>query len=288
MNTNITLGKDYFYQVTPPLFLALYILMGIAPLSAWGMTSFRRLGRSLLVPLALTAVFAIIVVLMGTGNITAIIGYSAVAFAGFVSIFEMYRGAKARHDGLGEGWGRAVTALFARNRRRYGGYIVHLGITIIGIGVIGSTLFQQQTQKTLGRGDSLALAGYEMRYDDLISAVADDGRNMTIADVTVMQGGQAIAHLRPRQDLYPEMPMTIAGSASPFPGTDDFYVLLSGWNEDGSQVTFKVFYNPLINLVWWGGLVLIFGTFVAAWKTEPLPVRVREDVRANGRAGARA
>lgn len=288
MNTNITLGKDYFYQVTPPLFLALYILMGIAPLSAWGMTSFKRLGRSLTVPLALTVIFAIILVITGTRQIVAVVGYSAVAFAGFVSVFEMYRGAKARHTGLGEGWGRAVTALFARNRRRYGGYIVHLGITIIGLGVIGSTLFQQQTQKTLGRGDTLSLAGYEMRYDDLISAVADDGRNMTIADVTVMQGDQAIAHLRPRQDLYPNMPMTIAGSASPFPGTNDFYVLLSGWNEDGSQVTFKVFYNPLINLVWWGGLVLIVGTFVAAWKTEALPSRVREDERANGRIGVRA
>lgn len=289
MKTNITLGAEYFNQVTPPLFLAMYILMGIAPLSAWSATSLSRLGRSVVVPLILTAVFVVAIAVLGTLEIPSLIGYGVVAFAGFVAVYEMYRGVRARHTGLGESWGKAITALFARNRRRYGGYIVHLGITVIGIGVIGSTLYQQETQQTLARGESLSLAGYEMRYDDMTFAVAEDGRNMSIADVTVMRNGQAAAALRPRQDLYPDMPMTIAGAYSPFPGTDDFYALLVSWDRTGATATFKVYYNPMINLVWWGGLVLIVGTMVAAWKDEPLPVRVRETATVtNGRVGARA
>ncbi len=286
-DTTITLGKDYFLRVTPPLFLALYLLMGIAPLSAWSATSLRRLGRAAAIPALLGLLCAAFAFITGTRSVPALLGYGVASFAGFVAVYETYRGAKARHQTVGEGWGRAVLALFARNRRRYGGYIIHLGITVIGIGVIGSTLFQMQTQETLTRGQSLSLNGYDMRFDGLtLGAVADDGRTMTIADVTVNRGGSEVAQLRPRQDLYPNMPMTIAGQAHPFPGTDDFYVLLVGWNQDGSAATFKVFYNPLINLVWWGGLVLILGTFVAAWKTEPLPARLRERASTEERAGA--
>ncbi len=284
LNTNITLGADYFLQVTPPLFIALYLLMGIAPLSAWSATSLRRLGRALVVPALVTVVFVVVMFVTGTRSAGALFGYGVVAFAGIVALYEIYRGARARREGLHESWLRAVTALFARNRRRYGGYIVHLGITVIGIGVIGSTLFQSETQQTLARGESLALAGYTMRYDDLTFATGEDGRNMTIADVTVSRDGQAIDRLRPRQDLYPEMPMTIAGATSPFPGVDDFYVLLSGWSEDGSTATFKVYFNPLINLVWWGGLLLIAGTLVAAWKDEPLPARASARGRVAGSA----
>lgn len=284
IGVNITLGVEYFTQVTPPLFLAMYVLMGVAPLSAWGATSLRRLGRSLAVPIAMTLIFALALLLLGVRSAGALAGYAVVAFAGFVALFETYRGAKARRNNLGESWPAAALALFARNRRRYGGYIVHLGITVIGIGVIGSTLYQQETQQTLAPGDTLQLAGYTMRYDDLVHAIAEDGRSMTIANVTVSRDGNEVARLRPRQDLYPDMPMTIAGATSPFPGTDDFYVLLVGWNDSGSAVTFKVYYNPLINLVWWGGLILIIGTLVAAWKDEPAPVYARQRVSSDGKA----
>ncbi|HEX2908397.1 MAG TPA: cytochrome c-type biogenesis CcmF C-terminal domain-containing protein, partial [Phototrophicaceae bacterium] len=213
LQENITLGTDYFLRVTPPLFIALYILMGIAPLSAWGATSLRRLGKSLLLPLGLTAVLLVVLVItQHTTDPGALFGYGIVSLAGFVAIYETYRGVLARHRSVGESWPRALVALYARNRRRYGGYTVHLGITIIGIGVIGSTLFQQQTQRTLNVGDTVDFGGYIMRYDGFTNAIAEDGRQMQIADVTVSQNGQEVAHLRPRQDIYPTMPMTIAGS----------------------------------------------------------------------------
>jgi cytochrome c-type biogenesis protein CcmF len=259
--------------------------MGVAPLSAWGATSLRRLGKSLLIPLALTAIFVIFIFVSGMREVSALVGYGIVSLAGFVALYEIYRGAAARHSGLNENWLRALTALFGRNRRRYGGYIVHLGITIIGIGVIGSTLFQQETQQTLAKGESLAIGDYQMRYDDFTPAIADDGRTMQIADVTVMRGGQEIAHLRPRIDVYPTNPMTIAGSYSTL--ENDFYVLLIGWEElSQTTATFKVYINPLVNLVWWGGLILILGTFIAAWPAETLPMRVREQARGDRRAGA--
>src|SRR5690606_11179640 len=134
IGTNITLGVDYFMQVTPPLFAVLFVLMGIAPLSAWGATSLRRLGRALLVPVVLTLLLLAALLVTGTTQLGALLAYGIVSLAGFVALYEIYRGAAARRRSLGESWPGAVLALFGRNRRRYGGYIVHLGVTIIGIG----------------------------------------------------------------------------------------------------------------------------------------------------------
>jgi cytochrome c-type biogenesis protein CcmF len=285
LSTDITLSTDYFLQVTPPLFIALYVLMGIAPLSAWGATSLRRLGSAVVVPLLVTVTFVTLMFVTGTRTPGALFGYGIVSFAGFVAAYEIYRGTAARVRGLGEAPSRAIIALFGRNRRRYGGYIVHLGITVIGIGVIGSTLFQAETQQTIGIGETLAIQDYQLRYDGFTTAIADDGRAMQIADVTVLRGGQAVAQLRPRIDQYPGMPMTIAGSHSTL--ENDFYVLLVGWEQISQETaTFKVYINPLINLVWWGGLVLIVGTLIAAWPNETVPARVRES--AGERVGARA
>jgi cytochrome c-type biogenesis protein CcmF len=272
LDTNITLGTDYFMRVTPPLFVALYVLMGVAPLSAWGATSLTRLGRALAIPLALTLILAVILFVTGLTNIGALFGYGIVTLAGFVAANEIYRGAAARVRSLGESWPRAITALFGRNQRRYGGYVIHIGVTVIGIGVIGSTLFQQETQQTLSVGESLDVGGYTLTYDNLLGGqISEDGRVMDIAEVTVSRGGQPLAQLRPRRDFYPNAQgmnsMTIAGAYSTL--ENDFYVLLVDWEEIGAHAaTFKVYINPLINLVWWGGLILMLGTFITAWPRE--------------------
>jgi cytochrome c-type biogenesis protein CcmF len=289
-NTKITLGKDYFLNVTPPLFLALYILMAIAPISAWGVTSLRRMGKALFIPFVLALVLVAILALSGMATPVALIGYGAVSVAGMVAIYETYRGVMARHRGLGENWAQAVRALFGRNRRRYGGYTIHLGIAIIGLGVLGSTLFQQETQKTLAVGESLQISGYTLSYDSFQGGqVAEDGRVMDIAQVTLRRGGQWLASLRPRRDFYPgaegSNQSTIAGTYSTL--ENDVYVLLVGWNDiDAKSATFKVFINPLINLIWWGSLILVIGTCVAVWPHEGEPVGV--DAKVSSRPRARA
>lgn len=281
-DTNITLGVDYFMMTTPPLFAAIYILMGIAPLSAWGVTSFKRLGQALTMPFALTLGLLVLMFITGVRTPGALFAYGVVSLAGFVALYEIYRGAYARHRTLKESWPRAIVALFGRNRRRYGGYIVHLGVTIIGIGVIGSTAFQAETQQTIDKGESLYIGDYQLRYEGFEEGQSSDGRLIQRAYTTVFRDGQEIAQLQPRIDIYPgdtpqqNQPMTIAGAHSTL--ENDFYVLLVGWEETTyNRATFKVYINPLINLVWWGGLVLIVGTIIAAYPTQTLPERVRKE-----------
>jgi len=290
MGTNITLGTDYFYRVTPPLFLALFILMGVAPLSAWNVTSLSRLGRSLLVPVVLTIISLAGFIMMGMNTIVALVGYAAVLLAAWVAIYETYRGLRARQKAHNENPLRALQVLFARNPRRYGGYLIHFGVTVIGIGVIGSTLFQMETQQTLSVGDSLNIGGYEMRYDRFEGGqVTVDGRIMDVANVTVLRDGRELAQLRPRRDFFPEgdmSTMTIAGAHSTI--ENDFYVLLVGWEQiNQNAATFKVYVNPLVNLVWWGGLILIVGTIFATYPKEIIPARTRRVLRQSTLAPAK-
>ena len=107
-----------------------------------------------------------------------------------------------------------------------------------------------------------------MRFDDFIRAQAVDGRLMNIGAVTVFRDGGEIARLRPRIDEYPQMPMKIAGAHSTL--ENDFYVLLM--EGDRERATFRIYINPLINLVWWGGILLIIGTVIAAYP-KVLPAR---------------
>lgn len=290
LDQKITVGVDYFMMVTPPLFLAMYILMGVAPLTAWGATSARRLGKALMVPLALAVGVLLVALFTGTRNLTALVGYSVVSLAAFVALYEIVRGTQARMRARGENPLEAALALFLRNRRRYGGYIVHLGITVIGIGVIGSTLFQVTRQDTIQQGDVMRVTDeYQLRYDHFTLALASDGRQMEIADITVIRDGRDIARLRPRIDQFPAMPMTIAGAHSTI--ENDFYVLLVGWDQGGGSATFKVYINPLVNLVWWGGLILILGTFISVWPRETVSARAAErdtTTRQAGTAGAQA
>ena len=269
----VTIGAETFEFFVVPLFIAMYVLMGVAPLSAWGATALPRLGAALRLPLLLTALSILALALGGTGLVAAA-GYGVVLFAGYVALFEIYRGAKARRQALDESWPRALLALFRRNQRRYGGYVVHLGVTVIGIGIIGSTVFQTEVQHTLPRGGSVAVRDYSLRYDDFIRAQAVDGRMMNISAVTLFRDGDEIAKLRPRIDDYEQMPMTIAGAHSTL--ENDFYVLLMGG--DRERATFRIYINPLVNLVWWGGLLLIFGTVIAVYpKVAARPVQPKRE-----------
>ena len=262
--TPVTLGVDYFLQVTPPLFALLFLLMGLAPLAAWGGTSLRRMGHNLRIPVLLTLPLLALLALAGMRSAGALPAYGLVGLAGAVALTEILRGARARVRSRGESWPAALGALFSRNRGRYGGYVVHLGVTVIGIGVIGSTLFQAETQRTLARGDSLILQDYELRYDGFSEALAGDGRLLQVASVTLSRAGRELAQLRPRIDVFPQQPMSIAGIHSTL--ENDVYVLLVSHDGAGqARATFRLTINPLINLVWWGGLLLILGTAIAAW-----------------------
>jgi cytochrome c-type biogenesis protein CcmF len=273
----ITVGPQFYERATSPLFAGLLLLMGIAPLAAWRHSTARTLGRAMWKPALVALAITVVIYASGIRQVGALIGFALAAFVTAVTLYEFWRGALARHRKSGEGLPVALWRLAGRNRRRYGGYVIHLGVVLMAIGIIGIEIFQSETQDTLAQGEELALGRYSIRYESLSNFDTADDRNVSRAVVAVFKDGQQVGELYPRRDYYYEsqQPMTIPGVRSTW--EDDFYILLVDWQPvTPDQATFKVYHNPLVNWLWLGGFVFIFGTLIAAWPDrdpEPAPVR---------------
>jgi cytochrome c-type biogenesis protein CcmF len=274
----ITVGPPFFDRVTGPQFAGLVLLMGIAPMVAWRQASARQLGRLLWVPFVAALVFVAVLVGGGMRSIGALAGFGIASFVALTTLIEFGRGTLSRMRATGENPLTALITLVARNRRRYGGYVIHLAVVVITIGIIGSHFFQQTTQGELRPGQQLTIGRYIVTYTGLDEFATNDGRQVDRATVSVFRDGQFVGQLHPRRDFYvdSQQPMTIPGVRSSV--EDDVYVLLVAWEPVAANgATFKIYLNPLVNWVWAGGFIFIFGTLVAAW---PDPAEARRRVAA--------
>jgi cytochrome c-type biogenesis protein CcmF len=266
----ITVGPEWYKQAVGPLFASILLLMGIAPLSSWTYGTLKTIGRSAWKPAIPTLLVPIILIIAGMRNIFAVIGLTLVAFVVSVTLYEFGRGSSARSRSQHENIIMSLWHLVSRNRRRYGGYIIHFAMVMMALAIIGIEMFQTTTQQSLATGESFQLGGYTIRYDSLAQFPYIDGRTVTRAVVSVFRNGKKLGELYPRYDDYPDgQPMTIPAIRSTF--ADDLYIVLVTWeNNSEKQTPFKVYHNPLVIWLWIGSVVLIFGTLVASWpEKEP-------------------
>lgn len=284
----VTVGPPFYERATGPLFAGLLLLMGIAPLAAWRYSSAKTLGRAVWKPFAVSLVVVLAVLISGVRNWAALLGFWLSAFVASVTLYEFWRGALARRRRSGESFPVALWHLAGRNRRRYGGYIIHLGVVLMALGIIGIELFQTETQGTIAQGEQITLGDYTATFDSLAVFDTADGRNVARAVMTIERNGKYLGELYPRRDYYYEsqQPMTIPGVRSTW--EDDFYVLLVDWQPITSAgATFKIYHNPLVNWLWLGGFVFIFGTLVAAWPDRD-PEKLKVAARRTSYAGVKA
>lgn len=265
----VTVGPVFYEKATGPLWLGLLFLMGIAPLSAWRASTAKTLGRAVWKPFLVSLLVPIVIRYSGISNPVALLAFWLCAFVVAVTLYEFWRGASARRRRSGASFLIEIGRLIRRDRRRYGGYIIHLGVILMAVGVIGIEMFQSETQGTIPVGGELTLAGYSIVFDKLDEFNTADGRNVARAEVSIYKDGQFLQTLAPRRDYFYEssQPMTIPGVRSTM--EDDLYILLVGWEPISAQsATFKIYHNPLVNWLWFGSLVLILGTFVASWPNK--------------------
>lgn len=286
----VTVGPPFYERATSPLFASLMLLMGIAPLSAWGHSTVKTLGRAIWKPAVGAAIVTAVLAFIYTQNVIALIGFFLVALVILVTLYEYGRGAFARQKSQGENIFTAFWNLTGRNRRRYGGYIIHLSMMLMAIGILGIELFQVETQGTIAVGDSLQLSGYTVKYKEVASwNNPGAGVNYTRAVVEVYDAnGNLLGNLHPRKDFYfdSQQPMTIPGQLASL--KDEVYVLLIDWEPINQEsTTFKIFVNPLVNWLWLGSLLFLVGVIIAAWPDkDPERVTVRTGRRAHQTSAA--
>jgi cytochrome c-type biogenesis protein CcmF len=264
----MTVGAPFYERVIAPLMAVLILAMGIGPLLAWRRTSLTALWRNLCVPAICAAACAIVLPLVGISDVGVNIGFSVCAFTAGAILYELWRGARVRHK-HGEAYPIAVYMLFQRYRQRYGGYIVHLGLVLLALGVMGSHMFQTQTDLSLHPGQSANVGGYKLVYFGNLEGTEAD-KSTVISQLQIWSGGKLQGYIYPGRTIYKDFSNQPASqiSINTF-GLTDVYVYLADWT-GASQATISVFINPLVPLVWYGGMLMIIGGVICWW-----PVRRR-------------
>jgi cytochrome c-type biogenesis protein CcmF len=278
-NTKIAVSAPYFNKVDGPIFLAILVLMGIGPLLGWRRSSPAGLRKSLGPPVALAIAVAVVVFMFVSRKWTPVLAWSAAALVLGTILWEYYRGARARHKATGESWPLALGRVMARNQRRYGGYIVHLGVVMISVGIVGATSFQFNLKTSLTLNESANLGGYAFTYTGIEQNKASN-HDEVVAYVLVEKGDKVIANLRPSMNFYNSVsgrdmgPTTEVGLHTNL--REDVYVVFNGFENNGDLAAFEFFVNPLMLWMWLGGLTMIAGTVFALW---PIPKRSTRRVR---------
>jgi cytochrome c-type biogenesis protein CcmF len=260
----ITVGPPFFNRVNGPLALALIFLMGVGPLIAWRRTTADRLARSFAAPVTLGVAAGIIAIVSGISEWYAVTGFSLAAFVLGAIIVEFRRGVSARRHMVSERPARALVNLVAKNNRRYGGYIIHVGVLAAFVGIVGSSFFKMEVKKSVAVGDSFTIGSFSLKYLGL-----DEHENAHLEQATarlaVMRNGREVTVMTPAKLFYKRQQQPATAVAIRSTPLADLYVVLAGLDDNGNRATFEVFLTPLVLWLWAGGLLMALGTAVVMW-----------------------
>ena len=260
------LGAGYYNFFLRAFGLPLLLLMGIGPLVAWRRASLRSLGASFAWPAGVALAVGVALLALGAGSsIPGLIGYTFSAFVLASIVYEFVRGTRARRALSGGPWPRAFADLVARNRRRYGGYVVHAAVVLFAIGVAGSSAYDTVAEGPLARGETIAVGDYRLTYSALEERAGPNATEVR-AVMTVERDGEALGTLEAGKNGYTAERLVsneVGIRSDPLTG-EDLFLIAEQLNPDGS-VYVRAFVKPLVNLIWVAGLVFLLGSLITLW-----------------------
>ena len=266
----ITVARPFYDQVNGPLMLGLVLLMGVGPLLPWRRANLQSLRRALLVPgIAALATVAVLLA-VGIRQPYAVVGFGLCALVTASIVSEWVRGTVARRRSVGDNPAVGFVRLILANRPRYGGYIVHLAVVMVALGVVGQSFYGVQRDVALQPGESVTVQDYTLEYVDT-TALAYADRTEFRTTVEVYRDGELLETMHPQRTFHPAFNMASTRAAIRSTPVEDFYVVPSENREDGA-VGFRILVNPLVWWMWVAGPVMIFGTVVALWPSR-VPAR---------------
>jgi len=283
-------GTEWFDRVAGPQFTALALVMGLCPLLGFAASTARgssadplRKLRQRWVPTAVSGVgAAAVAALAGFTLPLSLLGFAFAGMAGGTALVEIARDVAARHRREGSPL-RALGDLLQRNQRKYGGYVVHIGVALMFLGLLGTRMYPFETEATLAPTESTTVRDYTLVLDGVAQEPAHDYL-ATRASLLVYRDGTYLTTLRPQVNQYMNYDQDVAIPSLRVGLREDLYLVLAGWNPNQSA-TFKVFINPLASFLWLGGLVFLAGGGLALWP-QSRPTRLpaaRRRRRAAGR-----
>ena len=256
----ITVGRPFFDRVNGPILLALVFLMSVGPLLPWRRANARNALGILKWPLAGAGLTAITLAGLGVREPLALLAV-AVCVMTFVGVgHEWLRGSRTRHR-RGESYPLAFIRLLGANRPRYGGYVVHLGIAVLALGVTGSSFYAVQRDFNMSIGETASLGGYDFAYVNVDSRAFSD-RIETTARFDVSRSGSRIGTMDARRTFYVDHGVAATRAAIRSTPIEDFYIVPSEFTETGGAV-FRVYVNPVVWWMWAAGPLFVLGAALA-------------------------
>jgi len=262
----VVLGRSYYDFFLRAFGLPLLLLMGIGPLIAWRRASLRSLATAFRWPTLVALSTGVVLLVLGAGSsIPGLVAYTFSTFVGATIVMEFARGTRARKALGAASWLGAFASLMARNRRRYGGYVVHASIVLLAIGIAGSSAFDTVAEAKLTQGESLAVGGYTLVYKSLAERQSANATEIR-ATLGVQRGDKELGTLEAGKNAYTieQQVSNEVGIRSDKLTGEDLFVIAEQIDPDGS-VYFRVFVKPLVNLIWLAGLVFLLGSLITLW-----------------------
>ncbi len=262
----VTVGAPYYSFFALVFGLPLVLLMGIGPLVAWRKASLRSVAASVAGPATLAVATGVALLAAGAGSSPeGVVGYTFGVFVLAAIVLEFWRGTRARRA-LGDGgWLASLGSLVSRNRRRYGGYVVHAAVVLLLIGAVGIGAFHKTKIVKLHRGETVGIGGYTLRDDGVVQSRGANDREIRVR-LAVFRGGDYLGTVAAGKNHYFAEQQTSNEVAirTDWLRAQDLFVIADQFGADGS-VFLKVLVNPLVNLIWFAGLVFLGGSLVAMW-----------------------
>lgn len=261
----ISVGPPYFNMVATPLALALLFLMGVGPALPWRRMSAERLRRTFWMPTAVGAGVSLVTVALGVRQVYPIITFGLAGFVLATILEEFRKGVSARRRISGGSPVRALLDLFARNGRRYGGYVVHTGIVAIAVALAISGTWKTEREVTLRKGEQVKIAEYTVQFEDVWGR-EESQRFVVGVTLKTWRGDRYLGEQQPRMNFYQSSQQPIASPAVVTSLTKDLYLTLMAFDsEEREHATIRVIVNPAVAWLWIGGLIVGIGALIAIW-----------------------
>ncbi|MBI3794055.1 MAG: heme lyase CcmF/NrfE family subunit [Nitrospinae bacterium] len=257
----ITVGPPFFNKVMPPIALALLILTGICPLIAWRKATFSNFKRNFMAPFLTALVSSVAMIAAGLRDLTAWLFFTVSVFVLATIAIEFWRGVKMRLTDGNENPLSAAFNLVNRNRRRYGGFIIHVGAVCMFIGFTGN-MFNDQKELAVKVGESFTVKDYKLTYVGAEYNKPKSTKDQFIATVLVEKDGNKLGYMRPEKNIFSnyDMPNSEVSIVSTL--KEDLYLVFLALDGENTA-TFKAHINPLVKWLWIGGMVMGIGTLIA-------------------------
>ncbi len=257
-----TVTADYYNAATAPVLLLLMILLATTPLFTWSKAGKEKLLSKAIPPLVISFAVMVIILIMGIHKPYALVGVGVVLFMIVSHVLDIVYDARARAKAKREGVFLALGRIFMRNRRKYGGYIAHIGIAFMMLGIVGTQNYSHEITKTLAPGQSVDLQDYTLTYNGL-GSTQDGKKDIIFAKMSVMKDGKKLDDIQPEVVFYNDAMdnhTTEATIVSSF--SEDLYVVMQAWDETGSA-TFFIKVEPMIVWLWIGAIIVTIGSLFA-------------------------